>query len=85
MYWTDRRNFFGDGTDDFGDKNDKRSLESPMSVFIQFPTIPDHSECIWQVFEECITDQQKNRRTDRRTDERTHEQTKPHIEMQGRI
>ena len=60
--------FFGDGTDDFEDGNNKRSLESSMSVLIQFPIILDHLERILQVSEECITDRWTNRRTDQRTD-----------------
>ena len=38
--------FFGDGTDDLGDGKDSRSPESPMSVLILFPIIPDHVERI---------------------------------------
>ena len=68
--------FFGDGTDDFGDGNDWRSPESPMApmlIFNRVPIIPDRPERDLHVSEECIMD----RRTDRRT--------KPHIEMLGRI
>ena len=63
--------FFGDGTDDFEDGNNKRSLESSMSVLIQFPIILDHLERILQVSEECITDQPTDQRTARWTDQRT--------------
>ena len=79
--------FFGDETDDFGDGNDKRSIESPMSVHSfssqSFPIIQSPSSMFLK--NALPTDRRTDGRTNGRTDGQTDGRTKPHIEIQGRI
>ena len=63
--WTDGQ------TDDFGDRNDLKSPESPAVAFMQLLIIFAHLYIIFWMFKKCITDGQTDGLTDRRTDGQT--------------